>query len=269
MEPWQVELSPEELKGHDIWQFRRHFLEKQFPAVAGMKVLEMGSGPAHDSLVFAERGASVTALDQSAAGLECAKRIYGQLGLPVTTLQGDARNTGLPEGGFDIVFNAGVLEHFKDEDLQGVIDEMIRLAKPGGWVLAFCPNRHYFYYQHHLRRANRHAYEFERAFTASEMRARFVARGLDQVKLSGVHVHPAVNYLLPRWLPKHHRIEPLSRRCFRWLENMGGCDRLKSLIGQDFVVWSARPERLGHRIPLATFKGGNPIRSPDKGSGGD
>lgn len=222
--------------------------------------MEVGSGPAHDSLVFAEGGAEVTAVDCLQTGLDMAERFYSRRGLPICAVRADARELPFADGTFDLAFNAGVLEHFPDEQLERVIDQMIRVVKPSGWVLAFCPNRHNLFYQTHLRRVKKHSYHFERALSAGEMRGRFEARGLPSVSLSGVHVRPAPNYLLPSWLPKHHRIEPMCRRCFSWLEKMDRWHRLKSRIGQDFVVWAQVPVRLARRKPLVSLGDGRTIR---------
>ncbi len=259
---WEAQPTLEQLTSHDIWELRRGFIERLFVDVQDMSVVEVGSGPAHDSLTFAQRGGHVTAVDFSRQGLDIAEQIYSGLGLPLRTVQADAMDLPFDDGEFDLAFNGGVLEHFTDEQLEHVIDEMMRVVRPGGLVLAFCPNRYNIFYQANLRRARRHAYDFERAFTAGEVRRRFMARGLIDVRLSGVHVHPAPNYLLPSWLPKHHKIEPLSRKCFGWFERLEGLHRLKSLIGQDFVAWGRVPMRVFQRRSLTGFGGGPAVKTP-------
>jgi len=255
---WDRKPRLSELTRHDIWQLRRDFLERLWPDVKGLRVVEVGSGPAHDSLTFAQRGAQVTALDCSPTGLDLAQHFYRRLGLGLTTVEGFADRIPLEDSRFDLAFNGGVLEHFTDRQLEDVIDEMIRVVKPGGYVLAFCPNRYNLFYQANLRRAKQHAYDFERAFTAKEIRQRFEARGLVDVRVSGVHVHPAPNYLLPSWLPKHHRIEPFFRWLFTPLERCNGLHRLKSVIGQDFVAWGRVPAELNHQRGSLTGLTGGP-----------
>ncbi len=262
---WQSQPTLDQLTSHDIWWLRRGFLERLWPNVTGWKVLEVGSGPAHDSITFAKRGASVTALDQSQPGLRLAERMYGELDLPIETVLADAGDLPIEDDQYDLAFNAGVLEHFEDDALERVIDEMIRVVRPGGQVLAFCPNRHNIFYQKHLQRVNQHRYEFERAFTAAELRTRFEARGLGNLRVSGVHVHPAVNYLLPSWLPKHHRIEPWMRFGFGPLERLDGMNRLKSLIGQDFVVWGEVAASPGRVRSIGTLGGGPAVKLTQAG----
>ena len=257
---WNSRPTLDALLSHDIAELRAGFVRRLFPAVAGLKVLEAGSGPAHDALVFALRGAEVTALDISQTALDLAEQIYFDLDLPLTAVHADATAMPFDDHTFDVAFNAGVLEHFPDEQLEQVIDEMIRVVRPGGTVLAFCPNRHNLFYQRHLRRLAEHSYEFERAFAAAELRARFEARGLPAVRLSGVHVHPAPNYLLPQSLPKYHRIEPLCRRLAAPLENAWCLHRVKSLVGQDFVAWAKVPAEPSPRRTLVGLSGGTTVR---------
>jgi len=258
---WSGRPTLDSLLSHDIAELRAAFLRRLFPAVAGMKVLDAGSGPAHDSLVFGLRGATVTALDISMPALETAEHIYDELDLPLTTVHADATKMPFDDNSFDIAFNAGVLEHFEDDRLEKVIDQMIRVVRPGGTLLAFCPNRYNLPYQRHLRRLAEHSYEFERAFTAWELQQRFKARGLPSVHISGVHVHPTPNYLLPASLPKYHRYEPWCRHLAAPLERAWCLHRFKSLIGQDFVAWAQVPEQLGQTRPITGLTGGTIVRA--------
>lgn len=240
---WRDQPSLESLTRQDIWKLRRAFLERLWPDVTNWKVLEVGSGPAHDSITFAQRKARVTAIDFSHIALTLSQKFYRELGLAVTPIRADAQALPFKTGSFDLAFNAGVLEHFTDENLKIIIDEMVRVVRPGGKVLVFCPNRYNIFYQHHLKKMSKiHRYEFERAFSADETRKWFHAHGLTGIQVDGVHVHPAFNYLLPSFLPKHHRIEPIMRQCFAPLENTNRLRRFKSIIGQDYVVWGTVPE---------------------------
>lgn len=53
----------------------------------------------------------------------------------VEIVQADARNTGLPSSSFDVVHARAVLINVPEP--AEVVQEMVRLAKPGGWVLSF------------------------------------------------------------------------------------------------------------------------------------
>lgn len=52
----------------------------------------------------------------------------------------------LPSDSFDLVFSHEVLEHVQDD--QKAICEMVRVLKPGGRIVLFCPNRGYPFETH-------------------------------------------------------------------------------------------------------------------------
>ena len=52
----------------------------------------------------------------------------------------------LPSGTFDLILSHEVIEHVQDD--RAVIQEMIRVLKPGGRAVIFCPNRGYPYETH-------------------------------------------------------------------------------------------------------------------------
>lgn len=79
-DPWGEEITLKYLQSFQIYWLRRNFIESNIPIREGMKVLEAGSGPAHDSIIFAEKGANVTVADLSENALRNAKRIYSELG---------------------------------------------------------------------------------------------------------------------------------------------------------------------------------------------
>jgi SAM-dependent methyltransferase len=55
-------------------------------------------------------------------------------------------NIPAPSGTFDLILSHEVIEHVQDDRL--AICEMIRLLKPGGRVVLFCPNRGYPFETH-------------------------------------------------------------------------------------------------------------------------
>jgi SAM-dependent methyltransferase len=84
----------------------------------------------------------VVGLDADAAHAAMAAEFAAGRGLPgVEIVTADARRTGLPSGSFDLVHARTLLTNVPDP-LQ-VVAEMVRLARPGGWVAAMEPDVEY------------------------------------------------------------------------------------------------------------------------------
>lgn len=93
---------------------------------SGKKVLEVGSGSGETSLALQKQGNICTALDFTQSCLDLTKAAADDLGLEIQTVYADATKP-LPfmENEFDIIFQAGLLEHFER-------DQRIDLLKAWG-----------------------------------------------------------------------------------------------------------------------------------------
>lgn len=103
----------------------------------GGRALELGCGPAGSIGLLAERvgpAGSVTAIDIDPAHVALARQFVADRKLAnVEVRQGDARVTGLPSGNFDVVHARLLLVNIPGPEQ--VVAEMVRLVKPGGWVI--------------------------------------------------------------------------------------------------------------------------------------
>ena len=101
----------------------------------GSCVLEAGCGVGAQTLALARRspGATITAVDLSAASLELARRRVLDAGLTgVVVRQADLRQLPCPDQTFDHVFVCFVLEHV--DDAGQVLRELRRVSRPGGSI---------------------------------------------------------------------------------------------------------------------------------------
>ena len=233
---WEKDINLKCLQSFPIYWFRRNFIEKNILIKNGMKVLEAGSGPAHDSIVFAENGANVTAVDLSKNALRNAKKIYSELGYPINTINANIMKLPFGDNLFDLTWNAGVLEHFNDLELEKVFKEMVRVTKKDGIVLVFVPNKFYFWYQMHLRHTKKRQYQFERSYSILKLKKLFESNKLTNVKTSGVHIHPAPSFTIS----KTGIITEFLRECFNPLEGSTRFGQLKSLLGLDICIWGLK-----------------------------
>ncbi len=103
------------------------------------RTLEIGCGTALDSCLLAMRrpGLHAVASDYSPAALEVAKQAARALETSVEVALADATALPFADGGFDLVFSQGVMEHFPDP-LPGM-KEQFRVTKPGGYVVVDVP----------------------------------------------------------------------------------------------------------------------------------
>lgn len=104
----------------------------------GEHILDIGGGPGRYSIYFAQRGCDVTLLDLSEGNAAFAREKAAQMGLPLKTFVGDAREADtLIEGEFDHVFLMGPLYHLLEEaDRVRAVNEAIAKLKPGGKLYA-------------------------------------------------------------------------------------------------------------------------------------
>ena len=108
----------------------------------GQSAIDLGCGPSGilDLLSTAVApGGRVVGLDADPAHTAMATRYASELGLDnVEVMTADARDTGLPAGSFDLVHARTLLVTIPGP--AGVLAEMVRLAKPGGWVASQEPD---------------------------------------------------------------------------------------------------------------------------------
>ena len=108
----------------------------------GQSVIDLGCGPRGILEMLAERVAPagrVVGLDADPAHTAMAAEFAAGRGLSgVEIMTADARQTGLPPGSFDLVHARTLLVNLPDPS--GVAAEMIRLARPGGWVASMEPD---------------------------------------------------------------------------------------------------------------------------------
>lgn len=142
---WGNYWSPKKKSlGRSIIDFMRYFYFKWVVLflvgdVTNKTVLEAGCGTAESLVLLTKKAKKVYGIDLSNDALALSKKIFTEREIPVEKYEikkGDLNNIPYADNTFDVVFNAGVIEHFTD--LQP-IKEMIRVAKPGGRVVILVP----------------------------------------------------------------------------------------------------------------------------------
>lgn len=119
----------------------RHF-SKIFPyeKYKDKKVLEIGCGLGTMSMLWAQAGAQVTALDLNETSIKQTQKRFGLYDLKGEIVKGDGRKLDFEDESFDYVYSWGVLHH--SPDLRGSVQEFLRVLKPGGGFGMMLYNRH-------------------------------------------------------------------------------------------------------------------------------
>jgi ubiquinone/menaquinone biosynthesis C-methylase UbiE len=123
----------ENIGGHDRAYFQVYLdrVRKYVPEKAHL--LDLGCGTGFSSMLLGELGYRVTGVDISSLFLDPSNESER-----VSLVVADASHLPFPDGTFDAVTSYAFIEHVADVAL--VLDQMIRVTKPGGTILILSPN---------------------------------------------------------------------------------------------------------------------------------
>jgi SAM-dependent methyltransferase len=139
---------------HNPSEWQVSLADKLRVSVSSGSILEAGCGFGVTSLLIGS-GAQRTLLDLEPKAIETARKLFDWAGQSAEFAVGDLFNMRFPDNAFDVVFNAGVLEHFDTAGRCEALREMARVTKPGGIVSVALPN--------HFSVPYRFAYEYRKA----------------------------------------------------------------------------------------------------------
>ena len=227
----------------------------------GDRVLDLGCGGGRHAFELYRRGTHVVALDQDkmqlgdVAGMFEAMREAGEAGVSsargsADVVPGDALKLPFPDGQFDRVLAAEILEHIPDDEL--AMAELARVLRPGGTAAVTVPR----YLPERICWALSDSYhEVEgghvRIYTGHELVAKLETAGL--VVVDTDHVHGLHS---PYWwlkcivgvdnqdhpLPKlYHRMLVWDMVSEPWLTRTAE-HLLNPVIGKSLVVYLRKPE---------------------------
>jgi len=128
-------------QSEELWTDSATLLDRT-GLMPGQHAIDLGCGPRGILDLLCERvapGGRVTGLDADPNHVAMARQYTAQRGLAsVQIVAADARHTGLPPGSFDLVHARTLLVTVPGP--AEVLAEMVRLAKPGGWVACLEPD---------------------------------------------------------------------------------------------------------------------------------
>lgn len=211
----------------------RALLREGAPKGETLKCLDIGCGPGFFSILLAQDGYAVTAVDYSERMLAQAASNFAETGVSAVLMRGDAQALPFPDESFDYIVSRNLVWDL--EHPERAYTEWLRLLKPGGRLFVADGN-HYLYY-------------FDEQYREAEIQC----SGLHRHDCQGVDPTP-INEIA-RTLPLSHEHRPawdvaqllelgferaevrVSRKCFH--EN----GEEKSVIS-DFVLFAGKPAQV-------------------------
>lgn len=124
---------------HNLVPTRMRYFSTLVADWAGMTVLDLGCGGGFMAEVLAQKGASVVGVDPCASAVEAAREHATAQGLSIEYRVGSGEHVPMESVAADCVVCVDVLEHV--ESVDGVLDEVRRVLKPGGIFLFDTINR--------------------------------------------------------------------------------------------------------------------------------
>lgn len=197
----------------------------------GQRVLEIGCGTGESSLALAKEGRQVSAIDYSEQSIYLVSQIAKQMGYKVNTYCIDAlSDLSFNDREFDVVFQAGLLEHFEKKQRIEMLSKWKRICKV---MVSMIPNAHSLAY-----RAGKQLqeelgiWEWGLELPQSSLFDEFVQAGYVNICEYSVGEKKALDFL-----PKHHY---LRKAIEFWLDEAGDVKDLGQ--GYLLVTIASNPE---------------------------
>lgn len=112
------------------------------------KLLDVGCGLGNDLARFVSGGAICTGIDLSPKAVALAQQNFQHRGLKADFFQMNGEEMSFPDNSFDVIYCHTVL-HFTPNP-ERMIQEIVRVLKPGGTAILMTINRHSWLYVLHL-----------------------------------------------------------------------------------------------------------------------
>lgn len=179
-------------EGKKVSEYDRRYwmFVKRFASLGeNTRVLEAGCGSGTTLLRFNK--SFTVGIDISTVALSLAKE--NLKGTNHALIKADIRRLPFRNNAFDLVYNSGVLEHFKSPEDRHVVSEMVRVAKSGSRVVVIVPNTLCLWYiagKHVLRLLGRWRFGYEGSYSVWSLEKLLRGSGLDIESSTGIQLFP-------------------------------------------------------------------------------
>ncbi len=144
------------------------------------QIIEVGCGYGSNIRLLRRKRGDVRcyALDNSPVAVNLVRREISE------TIVADCRNTPFSQDSFDLVFSAGLMEHFKDET--PFLKEMKRILKREGYLITFVPARFSLWKLYQLIHFGLWQHGYEKSYTYRSLKALLIKNGFLSVEITGI-----------------------------------------------------------------------------------
>lgn len=162
------------------------------------KILEIGCGTGQSSVTLALEERNVTAMDYSEESIATTELLSEKMGTNIRTVCGDAtKELPFEEKEFDLIFQAGLLEHFTKEEQ---IDMLMKWKHVGKRMVSMIPNANSVLYRAGKERMERSGeWPFGLEMPQASLYDTFLQSGIKNVKEYTIGMQNALDFL-----PKDH-----------------------------------------------------------------
>lgn len=212
------EVNKEELAGVQRKNWTSFLTEQISSAFPNRKpeeisVLDVGAGPGFISIILAEAGFKVTAIDFAETMLKEAKANAGALSEAITFVQGDAMNLPFDKSTFDVVFSRNLIWNIPFPER--AYEEWIRVLKPEGLMLVFDAN----WYTYLVDEKKQAEYQQDRQnVAAAELGDYNIGENFDKMEAIAFEM-PSTRRLRPEWDKEY--LEGLRMGSVETIEDVG------------------------------------------------
>jgi SAM-dependent methyltransferase len=154
------------------------------------KVIEVGCGFGSNLRIINKSRTDVEcyALDSSQEAIRSIRREIEN------AVVSDCRNTDFENNKFDVVYSAGLMEHFEDE--VPFLTEMKRILKENGFILTFVPARYSLWKLYQLLHFGLWQHGYEKAYTYENLRSLFLCNGFHIKEIIGIDPFSISGFLM-------------------------------------------------------------------------
>jgi SAM-dependent methyltransferase len=150
--------------------------------------LEVGAGKASMCRLLRQKGWRTVALDSNSAAAEA-----GKAGVELY-LAGDVFALPFKEKSFDLVLSCGLLEHFREEELNQVLKEMTRVGQSVvAWIPTCGPEWQAFWWVRNILGGGVYSEAFQHS--EEKLAALFLSAGMHQIRTGRIHFAGLLTYL--------------------------------------------------------------------------